>query len=49
MADDGWHAEPTGPQGSHVLSSMIGAEALAIVPAGDRDLAPGERVAIELL
>jgi molybdopterin molybdotransferase len=49
MADDGWHAEPTGPQGSHVLSSMIGAGALAIVPAGDRDLAPGERVAIELL
>jgi molybdopterin molybdotransferase len=49
MADDGWHAEPTGPQGSHVLSSMIGAAALAIVPASDRDLAPGERVAIELL
>jgi molybdopterin molybdotransferase len=48
MADDGWHAEPTGPQGSHVLSSMVGAGALAIVPAGERDLAPGERVVIEL-
>ena len=49
MADDGWHAEPTGPQGSHVLSSMIGAGALAIVPAGEGDLAPGERVSVELL
>jgi molybdopterin molybdotransferase len=49
MADDGWHAEPTGPQGSHVMSSMLGASALAIVPAGERDLAPGERVVIELV
>jgi molybdopterin molybdotransferase len=49
MADDGWHAEPTGPQGSHVMSSMLGAGALAIVPAGERDLGPGERVVIELL
>lgn len=49
MADDGWHAEPTGPQGSHVMSSMLGAGALAIVPASNRDLAPGARVLIELL
>src|SRR3954454_1541243 len=49
MDDDGWHVEPTGPQGSHVMSSMLGAGALAIVPADDRDLAPGERVAIELI
>jgi molybdopterin molybdotransferase len=49
MTDDGWHAEPTGPQGSHVMSSMLGAGALAIVPAGDRDLGPGEQVVIELL
>ena len=49
VADDGWHAEPTGPQGSHVMSSMLGAAALAVVPAGDRDLAPGDTVAIELI
>jgi molybdopterin biosynthesis enzyme len=49
MGDDGWHAAPTGPQGSHVLSSMIGAGGLAIVPASERDLDPGERVAVELL
>jgi molybdopterin molybdotransferase len=49
MGEDGWHAKPTGPQGSHVMSSMLGAGALAIVPAGERDLGPGERVLIELL
>jgi molybdopterin molybdotransferase len=49
LADDGWHAEPTGPQGSHVLSSMVGAGALAVVPAGEGEIAPGERVAVELL
>jgi molybdopterin molybdotransferase len=49
MADDGWHAEPTGPQGSHVLSSMIGAGALALVPAGQGELTAGRRVTVELL
>ena len=49
VAEDGWHAEPTGPQGSHVMSSMLGAGALAIVPAGERDLAPGEPVSVELI
>lgn len=47
--DDGWHAEPTGPQGSHVLTSMLGARALALIPAGEGELAAGERVEIELL
>ena len=49
LGEDGWRAQPTGAQGSHVISSMIGANALAIVPAGERDLGPGERVLIELL
>jgi molybdopterin molybdotransferase len=49
VAEDGWHAEPTGPQGSHVMSSMLGAGALAIVPAGERDLAPGELVSVEVI
>jgi molybdopterin molybdotransferase len=48
-ADDGWHAEPTGPQGSHVLTSMLGARALALIPAGEGELPAGERVEIELL
>jgi molybdopterin molybdotransferase len=47
--DDGWHVEPTGPQGSHVLSSMVGAGALALVEAGEGQINAGERVPIELL
>ncbi|HEV2723035.1 MAG TPA: gephyrin-like molybdotransferase Glp [Thermoleophilaceae bacterium] len=46
---DGWHAVPTGPQGSHVMTSMLGADALAIVPAGEGELPAGERVRLELL
>jgi molybdopterin molybdotransferase len=49
LRDDGWHATPTKEQGSHVLTSMLGADALAILPADRGDLGAGERVAIELL
>ena len=49
VRDDGVHVEPTGPQGSHVLTSMLGAGALALVPAGDGAVAAGERVDIEPL
>jgi molybdopterin molybdotransferase len=49
LRDDGWHARSTGEQGSHVLTSMLGAEALAIIPTESGDLAAGERVEIELL
>jgi molybdopterin molybdotransferase len=44
--DDG-RALPTGPQGSHQLHSMIGAEALAIVPRGEGDMPAGAEVEIE--
>jgi molybdopterin molybdotransferase len=47
--DDGWHVRPTGPQGSHVLTSMLGAGALALLPADRDDVAAGERVEIEFL
>jgi molybdopterin molybdotransferase len=49
LADDGWHATPTGPQGSHVLTSMLGADCLAILPTDAGDLPAGARVDIELL
>ncbi len=45
----GWVATPTGPQGSHVLTSMIGADGLAIVPTGVERLGDGDPVAVELL
>jgi molybdopterin molybdotransferase len=46
---DGWHATTTGEQGSHMLTSMLHADALAFVGAGDGQVAAGERVEIELL
>jgi molybdopterin molybdotransferase len=45
----GWLAEPTGPQGSHILTSMLGADALALVPRDRGTVAAGERVEVELL
>ncbi len=48
-ADDGLHATTTGPQGSHVLTSMLAADGLALVEAGDGAMRRGERVQVELL
>jgi molybdopterin molybdotransferase len=47
--DDGWHVEPTKEQGSHVLTSMLGAGAFALIPSGEGAVSAGERVEIELL
>jgi molybdopterin molybdotransferase len=49
QGNDGWVVRPTKAQMSHVLTSMLGADALARVPAGDGDIGEGERVDIELL
>jgi molybdopterin molybdotransferase len=49
LGDDGWHVRPTKEQGSHVLSSMLGADCLAFLPNETGDLEPGARVEIELL
>lgn len=42
-------ASATGPQGSHQLTSMLGADALALVPPGRGELSPGAPVALEIL
>jgi molybdopterin molybdotransferase len=42
-------ATPTGPQGSHQLRSMLRADGLAIIPAGDGSLEPGAEVEVERL
>ncbi len=39
-------AMPNGPQGSHVITSLLGAEALALIPAGEGSLAAGTPVAL---
>jgi molybdopterin molybdotransferase len=49
LYEEGWRAEPTGEQGSHVLTSMLDADALAIIPSQSGSVAAGERVEIELL
>ena len=50
LRDNGWHARPTRPeQASHVLTSMLGADALALIPAESGDVTAGRRVEIELL
>lgn len=49
LKDDGWWANPTGPQASHVLTSMLAAEAFAMIPAGDGTLGAGTEITIELL
>jgi molybdenum cofactor synthesis domain-containing protein len=49
LHDDGWHVRPTKSQESHILSSMLGVDALALVPADCDGVASGEPVQIELV
>jgi len=42
-------AVPNGPQGSHIVTSLLGADALAFVPAGKGELEAGAAVALERL
>jgi len=46
---NGLVARPARAQGSHVLTSMLGADALALIAPGDGEAAAGERVEVELL
>jgi molybdopterin molybdotransferase len=47
---NGLRAAPTrAAQGSHVLTSMVGADGLALIAPGDGDAAAGGRVEVELL
>jgi molybdopterin molybdotransferase len=49
LRDDGWHASPTGNQDSHILTSMLGADALAIVPTDANPPVKGDSVEVEML
>lgn len=50
LTDSGWLAHLTRErQGSHVVTSMLGADALAVMPAAAEDVAAGEQVEVELL
>lgn len=48
-AADGLHARPTGRQESHILTSMLAADGLALITLGEGDVPAGERVEVELL
>jgi molybdopterin molybdotransferase len=45
----GWKAKLTGAQGSNIISSLAGANALAIMPPSKTELRPGETVTLMLL
>jgi molybdopterin molybdotransferase len=47
--DGEYYASVTGPQGSGVLTSMVKANGLAIIPEGIRHVKAGERVAVQML
>ena len=49
QSENGLTAEPTGAQGSHMLTSMLGADGLARIAAGPGTVEAGERVEVELL
>ena len=49
QSENGLTAEPTGAQGSHMLTSMLGADGLARIAAGPGAVEAGERVEVELL
>ena len=42
-------AFPNGPQGSHILTSLLGADALAMIPPGEGSVTAGTMVALEAL
>jgi molybdopterin molybdotransferase len=42
-------AIPNGPQASHLVRSLVGADALALIPAGNGELQAGTAVALERL
>jgi molybdopterin molybdotransferase len=50
LTEEGWRAHLTREsQGSHVLTSMLGADALAAIPSEAEEVAAGELVEVELL
>jgi molybdenum cofactor synthesis domain-containing protein len=49
MRDGGWHVTPNGDQRSHILTSMLGVPALALVPDDREVLYAGEPVDIEFV
>jgi molybdopterin molybdotransferase len=47
--EDAVRAYPNGAQGSHILTSLLGADALALIPAGEGTVAEGTTVTLHAL
>jgi molybdopterin molybdotransferase len=47
--DDVVRAYPNGGQGSHMLTSLLGADALALIPSGEGELPRGTAVTLHAL
>ena len=47
--DDDYYASVTGPEGSGIVTSMVKANGLAIIPEGIRCMKAGERVTVQML
>jgi molybdopterin molybdotransferase len=45
---DGWHATPTGPQGSNIQSSLVGCHGVARFPVEETELQAGAAVEVEV-
>ena len=45
---EGWEATPTGPQGSHIQSSLVGCDGLARFPLEAQEMASGDKVTVEV-
>ena len=45
----GWLADPAPRQGSHVMTSLLGAGGLAMIPEATTRVAAGERIEVELI
>jgi molybdopterin biosynthesis enzyme len=43
-----WVAQPTGPQGSHIQSSLVGADGVAVFGRDDSVLEEGSDVTVEV-
>lgn len=48
LDEHGWRAHPAGQHGSHILTAMLAADALAILPKASNDVPAGACVEIEL-
>lgn len=49
LGNDGWYAWPAPKQGSHILTSLVGAHCLALLPTMHGSYSEGDAVEVELL